>query len=325
MQSGKSLLFTTEHSDCSRPVAVIDVGTNTIRLLIGCVKSGQVIRITSDRKVTRLGKNLRETHVLNQHSTELSIRNIIMFKVKCDEKNVSKIIAVGTSALREAEDGSHFLRTIKEKTGIDVTVISGDEEAELTLKGIRGQKSLFKAPCSIIVDVGGGSTEFIVCKDQIIKASIPVGAVNLFELFIKYDYPTRSELDDIKDFLIAEFNPVLSSVQERKISHSCGLIATGGTPATLASMHLHLTSYDADKVHGQPLSYAEIKSMFEKLVGLPLKERGNIPGLERERADIILSGTMIIMTIMELLHAQELIVSDHGLMEGVLLEAASFS
>jgi exopolyphosphatase/guanosine-5'-triphosphate,3'-diphosphate pyrophosphatase len=184
---------------------------------------------------------------------------------------------------------------------------------------------LFRAPCSIIVDVGGGSTEFIICKDQSIKASIPVGAVNLFERFIKHDTPTRSELYDIKDFLIAEFNPVLSPMPYRKIYQSCGLIATGGTPATLSAMHLNLTSYDADKVHGQSLSYSEIKSMFKKLIGLPLKERGNIPGLGHERADIILSGTMIIMTIMEVLHAQELIVSDHGLMEGVLLEAACFS
>jgi len=304
---------------------LIDVGTNTLRLLIGCVQSGRVVRIASDRKVTRLGKNLRETHVLNQHSIALSIRNIIKFKVECDENNVRKIIAVGTGALREAEDSSHFLRTIKEKTGIDITVISGDEEAELTLKGIRGQKSFFGAPCSIIVDVGGGSTELIICKDQIIKASIPVGAVNIFERFIKYDHPTLSELDDIKDFLMAEFKPLLSPVQDRKIYQSCGLITTGGTPATLASMYLNLTSYDGDKVHGQTLSYAEIKTMFEKLVGLPLKERGSIPGLEQQRADIILSGTMIIMTIMELLHAQELIVSDHGLMEGVLLEATDFS
>jgi exopolyphosphatase/guanosine-5'-triphosphate,3'-diphosphate pyrophosphatase len=284
-----------------------------------------VARIASDREVTRLGKNLLETHVLNQNSVHLSIRSIIKFKVKCDYFNVSRIIAVGTSALRVAEDSSHFLRTIKEKTGIDVTVISGEEEADLTLKGIRGQKSLFSAPCSIIIDVGGGSTEIIICNDQCTKASIPVGGVNLFERFIKCDPPSHSELNNIKDCLIDKFKPVLTSAWARAISHSCELIATGGTPATLASMYLNLTSYDGDKVHGVSLSYATIESMFEKLIALPLKERRNITGLEEQRADIILSGTMIVMTIMELLHAQELIVSDHGLMEGVLLEAGDFS
>ncbi len=324
MRSRKSLPFTIGHSLCSKPLAVIDIGTNTLRLLIGCVRSGRLVRMSSDREVTRLGKDLRKTHVLNHDSIELSIRTISKFKVKCDEFNVGQIIAIGTSALRDAQDSSAFLRTIKEKTGIEVTVISGDKEAELTLKGIQGQKTLFSSPCSIIIDVGGGSTELIGSNDQCTKASIPVGGVNLFELFIKYDPPSHSDLNDIKKYLRAEFNPVLSSIQDRYFSQSCCLIATGGTPATLASMYLSLTSYDGDKVHGQALSYDAIESMFEKLIALPMQERCCIPGLEYERADIIISGTMIIMTIMELLHAQELIVSDYGLMEGVLFEAGDF-
>jgi exopolyphosphatase/guanosine-5'-triphosphate,3'-diphosphate pyrophosphatase len=265
------------------------------------------------------------SHILNQDSIVKSIRTIIKYKVKCNEFNIKTILALGTSALRDARDSNHFLSTIKEKTGINVKVISGDEEAELTLNGIKGQNSFFNSPCSLIIDVGGGSTELIICHDRCTRISMPVGAIYLFERFIKNDPPTTSELNDIKEFIIAEFNPVISLMKDLKIPQPCGLIATGGTPVTLACIYLKLTSYDGDKVHGQILSYAVIKSMFEKLAGLQLEKRRSIPGMDHERADIILAGILIILTIMELFRLNELIVSDYGLLEGAILASADFS
>jgi exopolyphosphatase / guanosine-5'-triphosphate,3'-diphosphate pyrophosphatase len=316
------LQSTTESDSCSTPIGVIDIGTNTLRLLVGCVSRGRIIRIASERTVTRLGENLLRTGNLNQKNSELSITTLIIFKAICDKFKVEFINAVGTSVLRDALNRDDFLRNVREKTGIEVEVISGEREAALTLLGIQGRSDLFKAECSVIIDVGGGSTELIACHEKCTKQSIPIGAVKLLELFMKNDPPTNSELSEIKSHLAVNFKPLLSSLRSRSAFQPCTLIATGGTSTTLASIHLKLSAYDGARVHGCVLSYDEIYSMFERLKSLPLKERCSITGLEKGRTDIIIPGTMIIMAIMELIGAIELIVSDYGLMEGVLLEAS---
>ena len=160
----------------SAKVAVIDVGSNTIRLLIGRLQDGRLERVKSIREVTRLGKDLCSKSVFNSDSLALSIRSLIEFKVTCDRYGVGQIIAVGTSALREAADTNAFLGLVKAKTGIDVRVISGETEAELTIKGISwGQeKTVVNPACSLMVDIGGGSAGLILNHDANVKFSLPL-------------------------------------------------------------------------------------------------------------------------------------------------------
>ena len=306
----------------SAKVAVIDVGSNTIRLVIGRLQDGRLERMVSIREVTRLGKDLCSKSVFNSDSLALSIRSLIEFKVTCDRYGVGQIIAVGTSALREAADTDAFLRLVKAKTGIDVRVISGETEAELTIKGISwGQeKTVVNPTCSLMVDIGGGSTELILNHDANVKFSLPLGAVKLFELFIKHDPPSTQELSLLSAHILAELTRSGSMIKKKINSRPCALIATGGTPATLAAIHLLMDSYDGDRVHGLRLPYSAIRKMYEEIISVSLEVRSSMIGLESSRADIIIPGIMIMMSIMDLLGVQEMVVSDYGLMEGILYD-----
>jgi exopolyphosphatase/guanosine-5'-triphosphate,3'-diphosphate pyrophosphatase len=312
----------------STPVAVIDIGTNTIRFLIGCVKEGNIIRIATQREVTRLGKDIQKTCRLNQHSIEKSKRFILKLKEICKEYGVQKIIALGTSALREAKNSKEFLAEIKKNVGIDIKIISGEKEAELTLKGILPSihYSFFSLSHLLLIDIGGGSTEWIffnklkfnMQNSKVSMGSIPIGSVKLFESFIKHDPPTPEELIHMKNLISQQFFISLNSSLDTRHS-SLSLIATGGTATTIAAIDMNMDEYDGDKIHLHKISLTTLRKIYEKLITLPHDERSKIKGLEPERADIIIAGTLILLTLMETLNIKEFIVSDYGLLEGAII------
>ena len=313
------------HNNCPAPNAVIDVGTNTLRLLIGCVHNGKVIKVAAGRFVSRLGKDLLNTKMLSDESISKSISSLHDFKALCEQYNVKETLAVGTSALRDAKNSREFLESVREQTGLEIRVISGREEAELTLKGVTSE--IQRIP-SFIVDVGGGSTEWILYKDRATykTGSIQLGAVRIFEAFIKSDPPS---LEEIKEAALFIKEQVTRSLSEHKVSLSLEitslteLIATGGTATTVASIALGLDRYDSTKVHMHTISYHELRAIFEKLRALPLSERAGIKGLEAGRVDIIVPGVLILLVLMEILKVDMLGISDYGLLEGLLLDSFS--
>lgn len=302
--------------------AVIDVGTNTIRLLIGYIKDGKTVRIATSRAVTRLGKDLLSTKHLLEENMLSSIHSIAKFKKIYENYGVKDIVAVGTSALRDAKNSDIFLKNVIKETGIDIRIISGIEEAELTLRGILGCSENILIKPLVIVDIGGGSTEWIYSNAVDIKDSVQVGAVKLHESFIKHDPPEHNELKQIRAFISESFYSSLScrnidlnkSVLESRVT----LVATGGTATTAAAVDLGLDEYDGDTVHMHKLALPSLKKIFDSLISMPLKERVNIKGLERERADIIIPGIMILITALELLNTDSVTVSDYGILEGIL-------
>jgi exopolyphosphatase/guanosine-5'-triphosphate,3'-diphosphate pyrophosphatase len=280
-----------------------------------------LIRLVSEREVMRLGKNLVPTGMLNKNNIDLSIRSITKFKAICDSYNVQKIHIVGTGALREARDSASFVKKVRQISGLNLEIISGETEAELTLAGITNLYEAVNTTASVLaVDVGGGSTELMVAGDSNLIFSIPIGALKLHERFVCGDPPSLSVLRNMKTYILTEIDPAMSRITEGlSFKEARNLIVTGGTATNLAAINLGMPNYDGDKVHGCGLDYSAIKLIFDRLVSLPLKDRYNIAGLERERADIIVPGTMIIMSIMESLGIKELTVSDYGLMEGIVL------
>lgn len=324
--------FSKKYKDiCPAPIAVIDIGTNTIRFLVGCVKEGKIIRIAMDRAVTRLGKDLQKTAKLNQNNIEKSKRFILKLKELCEFYGVQEIIAIGTSALREGKNSKEFLDDIKEIAGIDIEIISGEKEAELTLKGVLAS-GVEEYQTYFIVDIGGGSTEWIFCPDlrnhqsavyNLKIGSIPIGAVRLSETFIKHDPPTPDELHDMKDYVFSEFSSSLPSLfpNIHLFLNQCpmSLIATGGTITTLAQIDMEMDAYNGDKIHLHKISLPTLETIYKRLITLPYDERSKIKGLEPERADIIVPGTLILLAIMEILNIKEVIVSDYGLLEGALI------
>ncbi len=272
--------------------------------------------------MTCLGKDLLKTGVLNDNSSILSIRSIVEFKAICDQYNVHSIRIIGTSALREARDSADFIEKVRRVSGLKLEIIPGETEAELTLAGISNLcKSGNESSLILAIDVGGGSTELILAGDSGLKCSIPVGALKLSEQFPFGDPPSPLVLRNMKTFVSTEFIPVITRINEeaRSSNRDITLIATGGTATNLASISLAMTAYDGDKVHGHVLQHSALLSLFERLSSVTLKERCGVKGLEMERADIILSGIVIILSIMESLDIEEITVSDYGLMEGLML------
>lgn len=319
-------------TDPSAPVAVIDVGTNTLRLVVGRVVEGRVVRVASARSVTRLGRDLLSTSRLDREAIARSITCLASFKAQSDACGASEVIAVGTSALREARNSAEFLNEAFRKTGISVRVIPGEEEADLTLRGIRGGLPAEPLPAGggeLILDVGGGSTEWVFCKEVCGSGSLPLGAVKMSEQFLLHDPPHTEEITAMKRavsecLLASPLNSHLKGIEEsgRVKTHGVRLIATGGTATTVAAIDMELERYDSERVHLHRVGVQRLRDMCGNLAALPLGERRQVRGCDAGRADIIVGGAAILLTVMEQYGCREVIVSDFGLLEGLLLTHA---
>jgi len=302
--------------------AAIDIGSNTLRLLIGRLGDQRITRIFSDRRITRLAEGVRETGRLRHENMVRSLSVLEDFVRLMTHHNVTRIRALGTSALREASNSKEFITNVYEKTGISIDSISGLREAELTAKGVllafrdTNERSL-------IIDIGGGSTEWILCRKEMtssLSSSIPVGVVNLHESFIISDPPSKRNVDSLE----GEIDRWIMSVQSR-ISHDLSapttLLGTGGTITTLAAIDLSLEHYVHEKVHMHTIPLKRLFDMRDLLLSLPLEERGKVRGLERGREDLIIPGILLTIRWCELLGFREIVVSDYGLLEGILKES----
>lgn len=314
--------MTGHSSDPFRPYAVIDVGTNTLRLLVGYAEGGRLIRFAAERAVTRLGRNLARTGILEDISIHESIQSILLFQALIEQHKVQKVIAVGTSALRDAANSDDFIDAVKAQTGISISIISGDEEAELTTLGVLGYADSPAKP-AFVADIGGGSTEWILSNDSDIRSSVQIGAVRLHEQFILRDPPSRHEIDNLRN---AVFEAVTESFLNKGISSRISakeirnFIATGGTATAVAAIDMGLDTYIPEKIHLHRMSFQSLKALLEHLASIPLFYRAEIKGLESERADIIIPGIVILLVLMETLKTDTLTVSDYGLLEGILLK-----
>lgn len=257
--------------------AAIDVGSHTLRLLIGRLGGQGITRIFSDRRITRLAEGIRDTGRLRHENMVRSISVLEDFVRSMTQHNATRIRALGTSALREASNSKEFITNVYEKTGISIDTISGLREAELTAKGVLLD---FRNPVqrSLIIDIGGGSTEWILCRKEMtfpLSNSIPVGVVNLHESFITSDPPSKRNVD----LLEGEIDRWIMSVQSC-ISHDLlsplTLIGTGGTITTLAAIDLSLEHYVHEKVHMHTIPLKRLFDMRDLLLSLPLEKRGKV-------------------------------------------------
>jgi len=306
-----------------RLFASIDVGSNTFRLLIGNVEENKLSDVLYERRITRLGEGVDQTGRLQNKNIEASLKALRGFSSTISRHGIKCSRAVGTSALREASNSDAFIKRVFDETGISIEVISGKKEAELTLKGI-----LFLFPDSLstqhslfIVDIGGGSTEWILCKDnlKIDTGGIPVGVIKLTRQFIKTDPVSDKDINELNRKIVSYLADIKPGIEKYVDDHTL-FIGTAGTFTTIASIDLGLDTYSREKIHLHRLPLNRLQEMSKKLLALPLKERKKIRGLEPERADLIIPGLQFTINVMEFFGFDELIVSDYGLLEGVLLE-----
>ncbi|MGQ0794114.1 MAG: Ppx/GppA phosphatase family protein [Deltaproteobacteria bacterium] len=300
-------------------VASIDVGTNTFRLFVADSEGGGRLRaICVDRAVTRLGGGFKDG-LISTEASQRGIQTLRRFSQILSRYGVEAVRAVATSVVRESRNGAEFIESVLRETGIRLEVISGEQEARLTVRGVLESVSPASAR-SLIFDVGGGSTEYIhVGGGKILGlVSAKMGVVNLQERFIASDVPTADEiravLGEIEGVLARELSWMDGSPQDLT------LIATAGTPTTLAAIDLELESYDAEAVNGYRLKRAKVDAMFTRLAAMRASERLCVRGLERGREDVIIPGTLVLLRTMDYFGADEILVSDGGLLEGVAYE-----
>ena len=308
-------------------LASLDLGTNTFRLLIAKVTdSTTLVPIVTKRVIVRLGEGVEKNGTIQPHAFETGIKAIKHFSQTINRHKVEKVYAVSTSVTRVAKNGNEFIEKVLEQTGIPVQIVSGFEEAILTLKGIFSAVNCTTTYKSLLFDIGGGSTELILTENNVPVqiASIGLGVVQLAESLISRNPPTLEDLsslrDNIKNILHSfDFNnDILNSIKD---TSQCSLIGTAGTVTTLASIDQRLERYDPQKINNYRLSLKTVEDIYYLLSSTSLDERKAIIGLEEGREEVILPGAAIVLEIMNYFKFNQLTVSDAGLLEGILLDA----
>jgi exopolyphosphatase/guanosine-5'-triphosphate,3'-diphosphate pyrophosphatase len=306
-------------------LAGIDIGTNALRLLVAETGPDTFHEIYADRRVTRLGQDLDQRGTLTREAEDRSLKALGDFAEKIRRHAAIHAAAIGTSALRNASNAASFIEEVRTKTGLVIRVITGEEEARLTLAGVvhalRGMGGLRSdvLESALVMDIGGGSTEIILTNptEAPSMASLPLGAVYLTNRYIKNDPPTLGEISLLGR---AIKNILEEYCVDLKPGPSTALVGTAGTVTTLAAMDLGLAEYDPDKINGHTLSREKVSAIVQTLTASTLKERRSIPGLEAGREDIILAGAVITREIMERFGFTTMVVSDGGLREGIVLD-----
>ncbi len=294
-------------------VASIDIGTNTILLLIAKVGNGKIHRLSEIETVVRLGEGLQKNRVLLQEAMNRAIQTLAQYLKKSEEMGVQAIFAAGTSALREAKNSRDFLKLAKEKLGLFIEVVSGEEEAQLSFLAVA--KDLQEREKPILgVDVGGGSTEFILGRgDQIDQwVSLPLGSVRFTEQFLHSD-PVEEEEWEKMGRRIRELLLDAPRSHER-----ASMVAVGGTATTLASVEQGLEDFIFEKIHHFVLGREALKNQLLLYRSKTIKGRKKIPGLPAARADVILAGGAILYLAMEELDCPAVLISCHGVRYGLL-------
>jgi exopolyphosphatase / guanosine-5'-triphosphate,3'-diphosphate pyrophosphatase len=302
-------------------VAAIDVGTNTIRLLIGEADGAGGYRpVFAAQEITRLGQGLRPAGLLQPEPIRRSLAVLARFRRLCADHGVTALAAAGTAALREASNREEFLSRARDEADLEIVAISGEDEARLTLLGIRA--ALDASPRRLLtLDIGGGSTELLLADGQCILGlvSTGLGAVTITEAHLKGDPPTPAELDAASRAADERFARVrrgeLPPWTEPPL-----FVGTAGTITTLAAVDLVLDVYDPARVTGHRLTQERISALLADLAHMPLSQRRQVRGLEPARADIIVGGALICLSAMRTLGFSALTVSDGGLREGILLD-----
>jgi exopolyphosphatase/guanosine-5'-triphosphate,3'-diphosphate pyrophosphatase len=295
--------------------ASIDIGTNTILLLIAELHYNRLKPVFEKETIVRLGEGLQKNGMISPEAMDRGLKTLKRYVQQCKKMNVKNIFAVGTSVLREAKNSKVFLKVVREKLNLSIQIISGRKEAYLSFISVSKEIKEFKNPI-MVIDVGGGSTEFIIGKNhQLIKwVSLPIGSVRLTECFIQSDPVKIEECQKMERKIKSSLKKV------PKKPHPSLIFAVGGTATTLASVGLGLKKFNPKKIHHFPLTKDIIRSQLEIYKSLTIKERKKIPGLPPSRADVILAGGTILYLAMEELKCQSVIVSCHGVRYGVLYE-----
>ncbi|MGB7588511.1 MAG: Ppx/GppA phosphatase family protein [Solirubrobacterales bacterium] len=303
-------------------VAVIDIGTNSTRLLVADVADGGVSEVVRHSRVTRLGRGVDLGGQLSSEAIEATCEAIGDYMGICEDTGVLNIEAIATSAVRDALNGDAFIAELRERFALSARVLDGEEEARLTYLGATSTQPPTEP--TLVVDIGGGSTELIVGTGAEIAfhASLQAGVVRHTERHLSTDPPTAGELEALA---ADAWGLIDAALPDDRAGSPSAAIAVAGTPTSLAAVEMELVPYDPQRVHGHVLSLPSIQHMLSRLASTPLAERAQIPGLHPDRAPTIIAGIVILVETMRAFGLDRVEVSEHDILYGTAIAASSRS
>jgi exopolyphosphatase/guanosine-5'-triphosphate,3'-diphosphate pyrophosphatase len=302
-------------------VAVVDIGTNSTRLLIADVEGGEVREVERRTTVTNLGRGVDLTHNLCSDAIEGVCSVILDYKARWEELGAERVVAIATSAVRDAVNGEAFIAELRERFGLDARLLSGEEEAQLTYLGATSQRADSDA-ATLVFDIGGGSTELVVGtgSEVAFHASLQAGTIRQSERHLSSDPPDPHELEELADDVRALVDRAVAAAGGS--ARTVRAVAVAGTPTSLAAIDQALDPYDPRRVHGYRLALHTIQRIFSRLAALPLAERLRVTGLHPGRAPTIVAGTVILVQVMRAFGLEEIEVSERDILHGSALSAA---
>ena len=299
-------------------IASIDIGTNTVRLVIFQIEFGELTQLYQAMAITRLGEGMDTKKRLLDARMDETISKLIEFRKKCREFEPLIIRAVATSAVRESSNQQEFVSRAKKKADIEIDVIPWEQEANLMVKGV-----LWKLPNTekdiLAFDIGGGSTEFILARDRKIVSAFGtlLGSIRLTEKFISRHPIDVSEYKSLEVFLRRELREVKDKLSDFPPEL---LLGTAGTVTTLAAIDGNIYPYDSKKIHGKSITFRRVEEILEALKRKSLDERLTMKTIEKGREDLIIAGGALTLEIMRAFNCKSLTISDYGLREGLVLD-----
>jgi exopolyphosphatase/guanosine-5'-triphosphate,3'-diphosphate pyrophosphatase len=303
--------------------AVVDIGTNSTRLLVADVDpgTGVVTELHRESQVTRLGDRVDAGGTLSEEAIGRVCATLTAYRATIDRFACTANLAVLTSAVRDASNGAEFTARVRNEFGLDARVLSGDEEAQLTFLGAMSDREGGSSDPTVVIDIGGGSTEFIVGADHTASfhVSVQAGVLRMSERHIHSDPPAPSELQDLAADTRAIFRENLPAEQRDAVARA---IAVAGTATSAAAIDQELDPYDPERVHGYPLLRATVQLLIARLADLTEAQRRQVVGLHPDRAPTIVAGMILLDEAMGLFDLDRVEVSEHDILRGGTLRLA---
>lgn len=297
-----------------KTMVVIDIGSNSMRLVLGRIGPGKAFKIINDIKESvRLEEGMGKESAISSEKMDHAARTLKMFKHVIEATNPDEVIAVATEAVRRASNGGEFIRRLKDQTGIDVRILSGEEEAYYDYLGVVNSLDYRSG---LIMDIGGGSTELVWVEDRDIRerVSLPFGAINLTQRFGLSDHIDQQKENGVRQYINETYKnvPWLKKVKHKRI------IGVGGTMRNLGKIDRKRKNYPLDLAHNYRMSAGDLTELYDIVASRSLVQRREINGLSRDRTDIIVGATCAVQMLAKTVSAQELIISGSGLREGLI-------
>jgi len=300
-------------------VAAVDIGTNSVRLLVAEVATdGSFETIERRMHITRLGQGVDATHRLAPEAIERTMTVLREYRDVIADLGAERVRATATSAARDATNRDDFFAPAAEILGVDLELLSGDEEAALSFLGATTELNGAAEPPYLVVDIGGGSTEFVVgTTEPEGKMSVDIGCVRITEAWLHSDPPAAEELSQavsvVRDHL-ADVKRTLPGIADVGT-----VIGLAGTVTTVAAIELGLPAYDPDRIHHFHLARGAVEDVFRTLATEPAEQRRHNPGLEAERVDVIVGGAVVLASVMRAFEITEMLVSEADILDGLVL------